>query len=212
MNTVRQFSPAAVDRFNRFAVAGKSLGQQFVESAAFRYLTETKNHREPRWQSPSVELKTLLTEAPASGGALVAPDYLSRIEPFPLPPPLMSQLFTPGQTGSNQVVFPQETAITNAAAPVAEGAAKPESAMTFTQQTAKVEKIATWIPVSEELLEDAAGIQAFIDAQLRQFVLLALDTQLLSGTGVSPELLGLLVRTDLAPAHPVGTDSRRMRS
>jgi HK97 family phage major capsid protein len=186
---------------------GKSFGQQWIDSAAFKFFTDTKSQRPPHWQSPSVELKTTLTEAPTSGGALVAPDYLAHIEPFPLPPIVMSQLFTPGQTGSNQIVFPQETAITNAAAPTAEGALKPESAMTFAQQTAKVEKIPTWLPVSEELLEDAAGIAAFIDAQLRQFVLLALDGQLLTGDGVSPNLMGLLTRTDLTPPHAVGTDS-----
>jgi len=43
--------------------------------------------------------------------------------------------------------------------------------------------------------------------QLRQFVLLALDGQLLNGDGVSPNLHGLLTRADLTPPHAVGTDS-----
>jgi len=71
----------------------------------------------------------------------------------------------------------------------------------------KVEKIAHWLPVTEELLDDAPALRAYIDSRLRAGVLLTEDDQLLNGDGVSPNLLGLMNRTGLAAAVARGTDT-----
>jgi hypothetical protein len=59
-------------------MAGKSLGQQFVESQAGAALNAMAKAGWPRaWSSGSVELKATLTEDPASGGGLVVPHRTS---------------------------------------------------------------------------------------------------------------------------------------
>jgi HK97 family phage major capsid protein len=185
----------------RGGAQAKSLGAQFLDSAAGKYLLDTKSARAGSWATPFVELKATLLE-----DGLIAPQRLPGIAPSVQPPVVMSELFASGTTSSNVIQYMEEqpTSI-NAAAAVAEGAVKPESTLIFQNKTSKVEKIATWLPVSDEFLEDQPGLRSYIDARLRLFVLLELDDQILNGTGVSPELLGLLVRTDLTPPLAVGT-------
>ena len=64
--------------------------------------------------------------------------------------------------------------------------------------TDPVRKIAHWLPVTEEMLEDVAQIRSYIDARLRLGVQMEEEDQLLNGTGVAPNLLGLLKRAGLA--------------
>jgi HK97 family phage major capsid protein len=177
-----------------------------VESAAGKWLAETKGNRPDRWASPSVELKGTLTEGAGSGAALIVPQYVPGIVPSVLPPPVVAQLFAPGTTTTGLVNFMRETLFTNAAAPVAEGTAKPESALTFELVSEPLHKIAHWLPATEEILDDVAQMQSYIDSRLRLGVLVELDDQLLNGSGLPPEMNGLLVRADLtAPiAAPVG--------
>jgi HK97 family phage major capsid protein len=178
----------------------KTFGQLYVESEAFKWHAQTKATRSGQWTSPSVELerKAALTEDPASGGALVPPDRQAGIVSGAVLPVVVADLLMPGTTNSNVVPVMMETAFTNAAAPVAEGAVKPESTLTFALQSEPVRKLAHWIPISEELLEDAPAVASYIDARLRYGLLREEDQQLLSGTGVAPELLGLLNRPGLA--------------
>jgi HK97 family phage major capsid protein len=100
----------------------------------------------------------------------------------------------PGTTNSNTVVTMVETQFTNAAAPVAEGTAKPESALVFDQVPEGVSKIAHWMPVTEEILEDVPAIQSYVDGRLRTGLDLAEEDQLLNGNGTPPNLKGLMLR------------------
>lgn len=92
-------------------------------------------------------------------------------------------LLPQGSTDSNAVPVIRETTATNAAAGVAEAAAKPESSLVFTQTNEPVKKIATVLPVSDEFFEDVAGMRSYIDSRLAAFVLDAEDSQLLVGAG-----------------------------
>lgn len=183
----------------------KTFGQRYIESEAFGWLAKEKANRPQTWTSPSVEIPrealarfAALTEDPASGGALVVPDYQRTIIPGAIQSIVVADLLAPGTTTSNSVPTMVEKSFTNAAAPVLEGAAKPESALTFELANEPVRKIAHWIPASEELLEDAPATSSYIDSRLRYGVLRREDQQLLFGTGVAPELLGILARPGLA--------------
>jgi HK97 family phage major capsid protein len=142
---------------------------------------------------------TTLTEDPASGGKLVVPDYQLPIRPLPTRLPVVADLLMSGTTASNAIIYMIETTYTNAAAPTAEGSLKPESALVFNQVNEPVLKIAHWLPTTEELLEDVAGIQSYIDGRLQTGVRLAEDDQLLNGNGTRPNFTGLLNRAGLAP-------------
>src|SRR5262245_34648917 len=96
----------------------------------------------------------------------------------------------------------EETTSTNAAVEVAEAAAPvnqtpysgtwPDSALAYTERTVTVRKIATWLPVTDEQVQDVSQIAGIIDARLRFFAMQRLDSQIINGNGVSPNMAGLL--------------------
>jgi len=140
-----------------------------------------------------------LTEDPASGGALVLPDVSTEIVSLPTRPLVIADLMGSGTTTSNTVTTMMEQSIDNQAAPVLEGDLKPQSSIVFEAVEEPVRKIATWLEVTTEMLEDVAGIADYLNRRLRHFVQLAEDAQLQSGDGVAPNLLGIRNRPGLAP-------------
>jgi HK97 family phage major capsid protein len=99
-----------------------------------------------------------------------------------------------GTANSNTVRYLVESVATNAAAAVAEGATKPESTLDLDTVDEAVKKIATMLPVTEEMLEDGPAIQSYIDARLSLFVQIAEETALLYGSGSGANLNGLFNR------------------
>jgi HK97 family phage major capsid protein len=170
----------------------KSLGTQFADYA--------KSYKESKgsgsWlQMPEVELKTLLSEDAGSGGDLIQPDVQAGITQILFQPPKVADLLAQGTTTSNLVRYLTETTATNAADAVLEGGLKQESTLVFDAVDEAVQKIATWIPVTDEMLEDYGQIRSYIDNRLRLFVQLKEDTELLLGTGTAPHVKGILKRT-----------------
>lgn len=186
-----------------------SLGQQFINSETFEFLKRMRGQfPQGAWTSPSSELMAAtLTQDSASGGALVLPQYLPGITPTATRPLTVAALLAQGTTDSNAVSYMKELAYTNLADTVLEGAAKPESTLTFQAVTDPVRKIAHWIPITEEMLEDVPALQSYLDIRLRLGVELALDDQLINGSVVAPDIIGFLARTGLAAAQARGADS-----
>jgi len=196
-------------RSNAAPVDRRSMGEQFVQSSEYEFFSKLQGHRtSAAWRSPSVELfdrfgmhATTLTTDPASGGDLIMPDQRGGILPLLFKRLTVAGLMASGTTDSNAINYMEETLFTNAAAPVLEGGVKPESAMGFDAKTDPVRKIAHWLPVTEEMLEDVAQIRSYIDARLRLGVDIAEEDQLLNGTGVAPQILGMLKRPGLKAAY-----------
>lgn len=188
-------------------IVRKSLGQQWTDSEAGQFFTKKRHQGSRNWASPAVELwtpnldirATTLGEGVGSGAALVIPEYQPGIVSLLFKKLTIRDLLAAGTTMSNAIIYMQETAFTNAAATVAEGAAKPESALVFAQKTEIVTKIAHWLPVTEEMLEDVNQISSYINARLALGVQLTTEDQLLNGNGTAPNLLGLLARPGLTP-------------
>lgn len=186
----------------------RSIGQQFVTNEAWLSFIRNGGHRRnSAWASPAIDCAnpfvmraTTLTEDAASGGKLIVPDYRPGIQSVLFKRLVVADLLASGTTDSNSIIYMVETTFTNAAAPVAEGSAKPESALVFDQKTDPVQKIAHWLPVTEELLEDVPAISSYIDARLILGVQLAEEDQLLNGNGTPPNLMGLMNRAGLATA------------
>jgi len=183
----------------------RSMGEQFIQNAdVSQFIRQGGHRRNGAWASPPVECHTFhattLTEDPASGGKLLVPQYMPSIVSVQFKRLVVADLMAAGVALSNAIIYMVETAFTNAAAAVAEGAAKPESALVFDQRTDPVSKIAHWLPVTEELLEDVAAIQSYIDARLSLGVQLAEEDQLLNGNGTPPNLMGIMNRAGLAAA------------
>lgn len=176
----------------------KTLGQLFVESQAF------KGYDSMNRKSPTVDIEvediilSLKASEMASKTLLTTGDWpsleqrLPGLLEYPRRRPVIADLIPQAQTTSKTITYVEENAGTNAADTVAEGSAKPESALSFTTKSTVVTKIATWIPVTDELMEDEPALRGIIDARLRLFIQLAEEDQLMNGSGSSPDLRGML--------------------
>jgi HK97 family phage major capsid protein len=185
-----------------------SLGEQFVASAEYKRLVKG-GMSGGRWTSGPVELKTGLkaTLTTTTGAALVQPDVRPGILPILFERLTVADLMPNTGTNSNTVRYMKETVATNAAGTVAEEAAKPESTLEFDDVDESVRKIATWLPVTDEMLEDVAQIRGYIDGRLRLFVQMEEEDQLLNGDGTAPNISGLLDRAGIG-TQALGVDSR----
>jgi HK97 family phage major capsid protein len=84
----------------------------------------------------------------------------------------------------------EETTFTNNAAEAAEGGTYGEAALVLTERSDEVEKIAVWLPVTDEQLEDEEGAAAYIDQRLGLMIRQRLDSQVILGNGTTPNLKG----------------------
>lgn len=138
------------------------------------------------------DITSLSTDAPGSAGALVNSDRRGLQVQLPQRRLTVRSLILPGETASNAIEYEQEKLFTNAAAPVAEGALKPQSELQFEDKTATVRTIAHWMRTSVQILADAPGLRSIIDQRLRFGLALAEENQLLNGSGTGQNLLGLV--------------------
>lgn len=72
---------------------------------------------------------------------------------------------------------------------------KPSGDLAFALEIANVKTIAEWIPVSKQILDDAARIRDIIDNELSYQVQLLLEDQILNGDGTGNNFLGILNTT-----------------
>jgi HK97 family phage major capsid protein len=180
----------------------KSLGDAFVQSDPYRALRESGFSG--KWTTGPIEIKGFDirtggfgTKATVSETAspIVVPDYQAGIVETLFRRLTVQDLLATGATTSNQVTYAQETTATNLAAAVAEEAAKPESTIILALVNEPVRKVATFLPISDEMLEDVAQARSYLESRLRLFVQHAMEAQLLTGNGTAPNLRGLLNRT-----------------
>lgn len=141
-----------------------------------------------------VDLKTLM-----STGAGFAPEVqrTGRVVPFALTPIDFLDIIPSTTTSQAAVKYMEETTATNASAETAESvqgtlATYPESALAYTEKVSPVQKIATFLPASDEQLEDEPQLRSMIENRLTYFIRQRLNGQVLSGNGTAPNLRGLL--------------------
>ena len=181
----------------------KSLGDQFIESKGYKGLIERGMHG-GEWSSGPIELEDKATLASTPGTALTAAQYLPGIVQTLYQRLYVADLFGQATTDAGQVRYIKETTATSGAAAVAEGQAKPQSTLVFGETTEPVRKIATILPVTDEMLADAPQISAYINQRLTLFVKIKEEDQLIRGTGTAPEIQGLIA----AGRNSVGTYAR----
>jgi HK97 family phage major capsid protein len=182
----------------------KSLGDLFTETDAYKGIGEHTDNTRYRVEIPDVEIKATMTTA---AGFAPANDRTTVVVPFALRQPVVADLIPSDPTTLTNIRYMEETTFTNNAAPVAEGAAKPESALVFTERNQLVEVIATYLPVTNQQLDDVPQIRGVVDNRLTLMVRLAEEAQLLNGNGTSPQLTGFYnksgVQTQAKGSDPV---------
>lgn len=121
--------------------------------------------------------------------------------------PTVAALMPNGNTSQNAIPYMEETTTTSGAAEVAEGGTKPPSEIKLEQKSSAVKKIATVLPVTDELFEDAPAMRSYVENRLRSFVKQREDGQLLNGNGSGANLRGILatsgIQTQAKGSDPV---------
>lgn len=124
-------------------------------------------------------------------GDVIAPDYLNRVE-FPVSRPWhMRDIIAIGETDSDTLSYPKETARTGAPAMHVEGELKAETETTLTEQRSPVEELATFVQLSNRMLDDASFIVSYLSLRLTDLIMREEDSQILFGSGVSPNINGI---------------------
>lgn len=204
----------------------KSLGDAILKAAGIEPGEEGKVERtlkEHFWNKEieiplGVSLKTLMET-----GAGWAPETLrtGRVVDKAARPIQIIDLIPAGQTGQSSVVYMEETTLTQNAAETDEGGQFTEDAYALTEASQAVRKIATFLPVTDEQLEDVPQVRGYINNRLPMSLRRRLDSQLLNGTGAGTptQLLGILsksgtqthVRSSVSGDKPVDALYRAMR-
>lgn len=144
-----------------------------------------------RGEIGELALKTLITSADLTP----LEDRSSVIQPSAQEERTVADLMLQGTTTAQKVTYFEETTFTNNAAETAEGEAKPESAIDFTLREDDVRKIATWVPVTDEMMEDVPTFESYLRGRLSFMVRQREELQLLRGNGTAPNILGVYNRT-----------------
>lgn len=169
----------------------RTAGERFVEDDQFKAFA-SQNRPRGRVLVDVKDITSLTTDAAGSAGALINSDRLGLQVQLPQRRLTVRSLLLPGQTTSNSLEYEQEKLFTNSAAPVAEGALKPQSELQFEDKVANVRTIAHWMRTSVQILADAPALRSIIDQRLRYGLAAVEEQQLLNGSGTGQNILGLV--------------------
>jgi HK97 family phage major capsid protein len=110
-----------------------------------------------------------------------------------------------GMGNKSNFDYVKEIAGEGAPGPIGEGALKPQFDLDLQEASVKAEWIAGWLRISRNMLDDVEGMTTFLGSRLPELLLRAEDTQLLSGTGTSPQLKGLMTAGNFTAATSAAT-------
>jgi HK97 family phage major capsid protein len=197
-----------------FQSISKSMGEAFTDSEGYKRVVQDfkSTGRVGQFTTGPValEMKGTLLEGAGSpgagsgGGLITVPQVVPGVVDTLFQRLTVSDLFMSGQTSGNTIRYVVEGTATSGAAGVAEAGTKPESTLGLGTRDEPVKKIATILPISEEMLEDAPAIQSYINGRLTLFVRIEEERQLLRGTSGGNEVQGLLTSRNV-PVYAGGT-------
>jgi HK97 family phage major capsid protein len=186
-------------------------GDIFVKSEGWKSIADPQT-RGQSWTTGAVDVGvsfkagTLFEGSGGQGAGFVpVPDVAPGVVSKLLEPVGVANVFGQAQTTSSSVRYMLEGTATSGAAGVAEGGVKPASDIAVSTVDEPVKKIATVTTISDELLEDAVQVQAYLNNRLSMFVQLEEERQLLRGAGTN-ELVGIFGRSGINTYTKLGTD------
>jgi len=178
----------------------KSMGEAFVKSEGYKRLQA--RGLQGSWTTGPVGFDG--AKAPITDGGLSVVSTGMAGSTLPLQPqvlPLLgaveepltiAALFAQGAATQNSIVYLEETTTqtllgqapysgqSSAASTTAEGGVKPPVFVDFTKRSTSVEKIAAFLPVADEMVEDEPQIASYINARLSVFVKQAEEAYLMN--------------------------------
>jgi len=141
-----------------------------------------------------IEAKTLFE---TSAGWAPESVRTGRVVDFAVAPIRILDFIPRTTTDSAAVVYMVESTYTQNAAEADEGGTYAESAFALTETTSTVRKLAHFIPVTDEQLEDEAQASGYLDRNMRKGLDERLALQVMVGDGTPPNLSGILDRSGI---------------
>lgn len=186
----------------------KSLGEHFVKHAHARMI-ETKGQSNVTVGAPEFVASKAATDSHAVGGWTDGVPYLTDFDRTVVQAPrirlTIDDLLAQGTISGNAISYLVEGPLEGGFATVAEGGAKPQ--MHFvnpTQKTDALKKIAGFIDLTDEFLEDADFLKSEIDIRLLYELAYIQEQQLLNGNGTGQNILGVLNRSGVQTEASAG--------
>lgn len=177
----------------------RSLGDHFVKAAG-ESLLQVRG-RGQRFTLTAPEFKAAADTHSLTGWSAGVPyltDFDKTIVQGYRPQLVVADLLGKGQISGNAISYLVEGAAEGDFTNVAEGAQKPQ--LHFVNPTAVVDalkKIAGWIKITDELIEDAPFLKTEIDGRLLYKLAAFEEAQLLNGSGVGQNQTGILNRAGI---------------
>lgn len=193
----------------------RSLGQRFAQDDEVRNWGAAG----ARGSSPLLDVPmefravTDTTTGATSGGAFVSNQRLTRVgQDFIDRRTYLLDLLPSIQIGTGTVEYVQDQSpladMANKAIEVTEGSAKPQAGITMAVISETAATIAAWVNITRQAAADAPQLQGYLDGRLRYSLKRRADSQAINGTGVAPNLKGLLNRTGILTYAPAGAEAR----
>ena len=176
-------------RFEANKIEDKSFAGNLTKAISEGALESMRNGTS---RSSSFEIKADMTVAADFTGAVIPPQRVPGYKFDPTTYQNIRNLIPIGSTNSDVVKYVKESGYNNAAAPTAEGAALPQSDFDMTAVDANVQKIGTYLRISDEMLHDTPQITSYLSARVPAKLMEVEDDQILDGNGTSPNLNGLV--------------------
>ena len=176
----------------------KTIGEQFVESEPFKRLLDRvkSGNGVPQGSSTGpVELKAgTLLEGGQGAGLIPVPQVVGGQVEKLFQRTTIADVLPTGQATSNSIRYIVEGTATEGATAVAEGEAKPASDLALSTVDEPVQKIATILTISDEMMEDVPAVTSYINGRLGTFIRIEEEDQLIRGNGTSPNISGFYDR------------------
>jgi HK97 family phage major capsid protein len=187
----------------------QSIGRQFVETEQWKNFAKQARPRGRVDMEIHAAITSVTTDTDGAAGDAVAPTRLPGILALPQRRMTVRDLITPGRMDGSTLEYVKETGFTNAAAPVAEGARKPESSLKFDLMSTSAKVVAHFMKASRQILDDFSQLASTVDGRLRYGLQFVEEQQLLNGDGTGQNLLGIIPQSTayVAPFDPAGTET-----
>jgi HK97 family phage major capsid protein len=186
------------ERFDSLEVENKKMFEKKNESKSFRTnLTKAISDGaidglvKGNSNAASFEIKADMTTGADYTGEVIAADRVPGFKFDPNRPQNMRSIIPNGSTGSDVVRFVKESGYSNGAAAANEGSALGQTDFDMTATSVNVEKIGTYLRISEEMLADTQQLTSYISNRVPAKLLEVEDDQILGGNGSAPNLNGL---------------------
>lgn len=204
-NKKKPFGSAEKELKSLTEAIGEELSTEEVKSK----ITAIAENRKDREKKFSVEIKAVADMAVSTNytgtaaltivkpGYVMAPNRKTHIR----------SLVPTGTVGAGtSLVFGRENgAGEGAIAPAAEGATKSQFDLDLAEGTAGIETIAGWMRVTRKMMNNVPGFISYLQARLPEKLLNVEDAQLLQGSGVSPQLKGIMTSGNFTAASTSAT-------